>query len=194
MTVLVIDNYDSFTYNLVHYLRELGNNVAVIYNDKFSMETIVTENPSHIIISPGPGRPERAGLIVALIKAYQKRIPILGVCLGHQAIGSAAGAHIIKARNIMHGKTSLIYHEQQGIFANITMPFKAMRYHSLVIDPHSLPADFKIMAWTLNENNDKEDIMAIQHTRDPLFGVQFHPESIATEYGHQILQNFLQCQ
>ncbi len=191
MTVLVIDNYDSFTYNLVHYIRELGRKVSVFYNDQTTIETILAQKPSHIIISPGPGRPEQAGIIISLIGAARKHIPILGVCLGHQAIGSSVGAPIVKGAKIMHGKTSLIHHQQQGLFAEIKLPFSAMRYHSLVIQKDSLPNDFKVTAWTVNADNQPNEIMAIQHSQDPLFGVQFHPESIATEAGHKILENFL---
>ncbi len=189
--LLVLDNYDSFTYNLVHYLRELGQTVAIYPNNRISIEEITAKRPSHIIISPGPGRPEDAGISVPLVRAFCDKIPILGVCLGHQAIAAAFGTRIVNATRILHGKTSLIYHREQSIFSGIAMPFKAMRYHSLIVDAETLPADFMITAWT-NDLPEKTEIMAIQHQYYPLAGVQFHPESIGTEAGHQLLQNFLQ--
>ena len=183
--LLLLDNYDSFTYNLVQYLRELGSEVVVYQHDKISIAEVIAARPSHIIISPGPGRPENAGITVPLIQALCGRIPILGVCLGHQAIAVALGGKVIAAPEIMHGKTSLIHHGGKGIFAGIPQPFTAMRYHSLVIDPATLPAELTVTAWT------NDIIMAVQHRHYPLAGVQFHPESIATEAGHQLLSNFL---
>ncbi len=189
--LLIIDNYDSFTYNLVQYLRELGQEIIVFQNNKITIQQIAERKPSHIIISPGPGRPEVAGISIPLIKAFYAHIPILGVCLGHQAIGAAFGGGIIAAEKIMHGKTSLIYHHQQNLFAGLKQPFTAMRYHSLVIDPKTLSEEFEITAWTQNSSHQLIDIMAIQHRHYRLTGVQFHPESIATEQGHLLLNNFL---
>ena len=189
--LLLIDNYDSFTYNLVQYLRELGFEVMVYHHDKISIAEAVAAKPSHIIISPGPGRPEDAGITLPLIRALCGRIPILGVCLGHQALAAAFGGKIVSASEIMHGKTSLIYHHQQGIFSGIPQPFTAMRYHSLVVDPVTLPNEFIVTARTLNASGMPADIMGIQHRHLPLVGVQFHPESIATQAGHLLLANFL---
>lgn len=191
--LLLIDNYDSFTYNLVQYLRELGYSVAVYPNDRISIAEVIAASPSHIIISPGPGRPEDAGITMPLIKALYAKIPIFGVCLGHQAIVAAFGGKITFAPEIMHGKTSAIHHQAQGIFCGIPQPFQAMRYHSLVIDPATVPENFDVTAWTEDNAGKMLDIMAIQHRYYPLTGVQFHPESIATESGHRLLQNFLQA-
>jgi anthranilate synthase component II len=190
--LLIIDNYDSFTYNLVLYCRELGYQTCVYHNDQITIEQVLAAKPSHIIISPGPGRPETAGITLPLIQTVQGRIPVLGVCLGHQAIAAACGGAITFAPQIMHGKTSLIYHQQQGIFSDLPQPFQAMRYHSLVVDPLALPEDIIVTAWTHNDLGQRADVMAIQHRRYPLTGVQFHPESIATEYGQRLLQNFLE--
>jgi anthranilate synthase/aminodeoxychorismate synthase-like glutamine amidotransferase len=185
--LLLIDNYDSFTYNLVLMLRELsGEMVQVYHNDAISVAQVIQARPSHIVISPGPGRPESAGISLELIKAVSGQIPLLGVCLGHQAIASAFGAHIRFADAVMHGKTSLIHHGGRGIFSGMPQPFTAMRYHSLVIDPASLVDDLVVTAWA-----DTDQIMGIEHRHYPLAGVQFHPESIATEQGHQLLKNFL---
>lgn len=191
--LLLIDNYDSFTYNLAHYLRELGEEVLVVLNDKISLEKISDLKPSHIIISPGPGRPEQAGITIAVIQHFKAKIPMLGVCLGHQAIAAAFGGNIIVAQEIMHGKTSLIKHNNDTIFKDVPQPFTAMRYHSLVIDPASIPSELQITAWTLANQDQKSEIMGIQHCQFPISGVQFHPESIATEHGHQLLKNFLEC-
>ncbi len=189
--LLLIDNYDSFTYNLVQYFRELGYAVKVCQNDKISITQAIALRPSHIILSPGPGRPENAGITIPLIQALRGSVPILGVCLGHQAMVAAFGGKIVAAEEVMHGKTSLIYHQQQSIFKGIPQPFTAMRYHSLVADPATLPAEFTVTAWTNHPSGQLADIMAIQHRDYPLVGVQFHPESIATETGHQLLENFL---
>lgn len=183
--LLVIDNYDSFTYNLVQYFEELGLSVTVHFNDKISIADIQTLNPKKIVISPGPGRPEESGVTIQVIKTFCGKIPLLGVCLGHQAIAQAFGAEIILAKRIMHGKTSLIYHNGEGVFRHLKNPFKATRYHSLVIDPQSLPPTFEITAWT------EDEIMGIRHKDYLLEGVQFHPESVLTEKGHQLLKNFL---
>lgn len=185
--VLVIDNYDSFTYNLVQYFGEIGARLQIYRNDKISVERIKKMTPQKIVISPGPGRPENAGISVDVIKSFFKEIPILGVCLGHQAIGYGFGAKIIQAKKLMHGKTSLIYHKDQGIFKGIKNPFEATRYHSLVIDKKTLPSCLKIIA----ETQDGE-IMGIRHKRFPLFGVQFHPESILTKEGKTLLKNYLE--
>ncbi len=187
MNILMIDNYDSFTYNIVQYLFELGANVNVKRNDEITVEDIKQmEDIDAIVISPGPCTPNEAGISVETIKEFKGKYPILGVCLGHQSIGSAFGAKIIKAKCLMHGKTSKIYHNEKGLFEGIPNPFEAVRYHSLVIDEKTLPEDIEITART----EDKE-IMAIEHKKYPIWGVQFHPESILTGYGHQLLGNFL---
>ena len=184
--ILIIDNYDSFTYNLVQYLGGLGADLKVIRNDKIMVEQIKKLHPQKIVISPGPGRPEDAGVSVAVIKELAGKIPILGVCLGHQAIGYAYGGKIIQAKELMHGKTSKIFHDKKGIFKAIDNPFEATRYHSLVIDRRSVPKCLNVTAWT----KDKE-IMGVQHKEFALWGVQFHPESILTKAGMAILRNFL---
>ncbi len=185
--ILMIDNYDSFTYNLVQYLGALGAQVKVFRNDKITVAKIKKIAPKKIVISPGPGRPEDAGISCEVIKQFAGKIPILGVCLGHQAIGFAYGAKIIIAKKIMHGKTSLIYHNQKDIFQKIPNPFEATRYHSLLVDRKTLPDCLEITAWT-KEN----EIMGLKHKEFPLLGVQFHPESILTKVGKDILQNFLE--
>ena len=184
--ILVIDNYDSFTYNLVQYLGELGAELKVYRNDKITIDQIKKMNPEKIVISPGPGRPEDAGVSVSIIKELGGKTPILGVCLGHQAIGYAFGGKIVQAKELMHGKTSSIYHDKREIFKSIENPFEATRYHSLVIEKKSLPKCLEVTAWT----EDKE-IMGVRHKRFPLWGVQFHPESILTKAGMNILRNFL---
>ncbi len=186
--VLVIDNYDSFTYNLVQYLGALKTKLAVHRNDALTLARIKKMKPEKIVISPGPGRPEDAGISVDVIKEFAEQIPILGVCLGHQAIGYAYGGKIIRAKSLMHGKTSSITHNGEGLFRDVENPFEATRYHSLVIDPKSFPACLEITAWS--KDRDKE-IMALRHKKFPLWGVQFHPESILTQSGKQILANFL---
>ncbi len=185
--ILMIDNYDSFTYNLVQYLGELGEKLKVFRNDKITLRDIKRLKPNKIVISPGPGRPENAGVSVKLIKEFSGKIPILGVCLGHQCIGYCFGARIIQAKRLMHGKISSIYHNKKEIFHGLPNPFQATRYHSLVISPKHLPQDLEIIAW---EKEDKE-IMGIRHKDYPLWGVQFHPESILTKVGKNILTNFL---
>jgi anthranilate synthase/aminodeoxychorismate synthase-like glutamine amidotransferase len=185
--ILMIDNYDSFTYNLVHYLAELGADVQVARNDALSIADIEQMAPSHIVISPGPCTPNEAGISLAVIEAFAGKIPILGVCLGHQAIGQAFGGKIVRAQKLMHGKTSTITHTGEHVFRGLSNPFTATRYHSLVIDRASLPACLKITA----ESEDGE-IMGIAHRSLPVFGVQFHPESILSEFGHLLLQNFLE--
>ncbi len=185
--ILVIDNYDSFTYNLVQYLAELGADVKTCRNDKIFIEEIRKIRPEQIVISPGPGRPENAGISVAVIKEFAGKIPILGVCLGHQAIGFAYGGKIIHAKKLMHGKTSKIYHNKSGIFKSIDNPFEATRYHSLVIERQSLPSCLEITAWTKGDN----EIMGVKHKRYALWGVQFHPESVLTTAGKSLLKNFI---
>lgn len=184
--ILLIDNYDSFTYNLVQYFGELKQNIKVVRNDKISLTQIKKLKPQHIVISPGPCTPKESGLSCEIIKKFVQTIPILGVCLGHQCIGYAFGAKIVQAKTIMHGKTSKIYHRQTSLFKNIPNPFIATRYHSLVIKKGSLPDCFKITAYCKDGT-----IMAIEHRRFPLAGVQFHPESILTKEGKNILKNFL---
>ncbi|MCX8076665.1 MAG: aminodeoxychorismate/anthranilate synthase component II [Aquificaceae bacterium] len=186
MRVLLIDNYDSFTYNLVQYLQILSADVAVRRNDQITLEEIQRTKPEAIVISPGPCTPREAGISVDLIKRFYKEIPILGVCLGHQSIGYAFGASIVRAKNLMHGKTSQISHTGEGIFEGLKNPFTAVRYHSLVIDRSTLPDCLKVTAWS-----DDGEIMGIQHRDYPLFGVQFHPESILSEEGMRLLENFL---
>jgi anthranilate synthase component 2 len=182
----MIDNYDSFTYNLVQYLAEIGQEVKVVRNDKISIEEINKLNPQYIVISPGPCTPNEAGISLELIEAFKGKIPILGVCLGHQSIGQAFGGSIIHAQTIMHGKTSKIFHNNKGVFRGIKDPFVATRYHSLVIEKQTLPNCFDITAWT-----DDNEIMGIKHKELAIEGVQFHPESILSEHGHDLLKNFL---
>lgn len=189
--LLMIDNYDSFTFNLVHYFEALNQSVCVFRNDALTLSDIEKLNPSHIVISPGPGRPENAGITISCIKHFTGKIPLLGVCLGHQAIGQAFGAKIVHAKTIMHGKTSDIYHNNSGVFKNLSNPFKATRYHSLAIDQKTLPNDFEITAWAQEKNNTSREIMGIKHRTLPIEGVQFHPEAILTEHGMRLLNNFL---
>jgi anthranilate synthase/aminodeoxychorismate synthase-like glutamine amidotransferase len=182
----MIDNYDSFTYNLVQYLGELGAKVLVFRNDKITIEGIRKLKPTHIVISPGPGRPEDAGISCGVIKEFCGKVPILGVCLGHQCIGQVFGGKIIRARKLMHGKTSQIYHDKTGIFAGINNPFCATRYHSLVVEKKSFPKDLKVIAHTRDN-----EVMGLKHRKLNVWGVQFHPESIMTESGKKLLGNFL---
>ncbi|MGO9445947.1 MAG: anthranilate synthase component II [Thiobacillaceae bacterium] len=184
--LLMIDNYDSFTYNLVQYFGELGEDVKVVRNDEIDLAGIAKLKPDHIVVSPGPCTPNEAGVSVPLIKEFAGKVPILGVCLGHQSIGQAFGGEIIRAQKLMHGKTSPIYHVGTGVFAGLPSPFTATRYHSLVIARESLPDCLKITAWT-----DDGEIMGVRHHSMIVEGVQFHPESILTEHGHQMLSNFL---
>jgi len=184
--LLMIDNYDSFTYNLVQYFGELGQEVRVYRNDEIALDRIAALKPEHIVISPGPCTPNEAGVSVPLIQAFAGRIPILGVCLGHQSIGQAFGGKIVHAKQLMHGKTSEIYHRNSGVFAGLPSPFTATRYHSLVIERASLPDCLEITAWT-----DDDEIMGVRHKTLAVEGVQFHPESILTEHGHALLENFL---
>lgn len=189
--ILMIDNYDSFTYNIVHYLRELGANVRVFRNDQITLKQIEALAPKQIVISPGPCTPNEAGISLELIHHFAGVLPILGICLGHQSIGQCFGGHIVGAKQIMHGKTSQIYHNNTSVFRGIANPFEATRYHSLVIDPASLPACLSMTAWTETENGEVEEIMGVAHRKYPIHGVQFHPESIMTNVGHQLLKNFI---
>lgn len=190
--LLMIDNYDSFTYNIVQYLAELGQDVEVYRNDEIDLEEIREKGPERIVISPGPCTPNEAGISMDVIRRFGEEIPILGICLGHQSIGQAFGADIVKAKRVMHGKTSSIHHDGEGIFAGLASPFTATRYHSLVIDPGTVPAEFEISAWTVNEQGAMDEVMGVRHKTQDLEGVQFHPESILTQYGHELLANFLQ--
>lgn len=184
--LLMIDNYDSFTYNLVQYFLELGEEVEVYRNDEITLQEIEKKRPGKIVISPGPCTPNEAGISLALIKNFAGRIPILGVCLGHQAIGQACGGKVVKARQVMHGKTSPIYHDQQNLFAGLSQPFEATRYHSLLVERSSLPPELVVSAWTK-----EEEIMGLRHRDYLLEGIQFHPESILTTEGKKLLNNFL---
>ncbi len=184
--ILVIDNYDSFTYNLVHYLAELGAETQVWRNDALSVQDALALAPKAILLSPGPCAPDQAGICLPLLRAAPEDMPVLGVCLGHQSIGQAYGGDVIRAKTLMHGKTSQIHHNNIGIFKDLPNPFTATRYHSLAIKKETLPADLEITAWT-----EDGEIMGVQHKTRPIHGVQFHPESIATEGGHQLLANFL---
>lgn len=189
--LLMIDNYDSFTYNLVQYFGELGVEVQVARNDEISVDEIAQLAPQYLVISPGPCTPHEAGISVASIQAFAGKIPILGVCLGHQSIGQAFGGKIVHASQIMHGKTSDVQHQQQGVFKDLPQPFQATRYHSLVVEQKGLPDCLEVTAWTETENGEMDEIMGLRHKSLPIEGVQFHPESILTEHGHQLLQNFL---
>lgn len=189
--LLMIDNYDSFTYNLVQYFGELSQDVQVFRNDKISVAEIEKLKPKHIVISPGPCTPNEAGISIDVINKFKGQIPILGVCLGHQSIGQAFGGKIVHAHNIMHGKTSDIYHNNTDIFKGFENPYTATRYHSLVIEKESLPDCFEITAWTQTEDGEIDEIMGIKHKELAISGVQFHPESILTSYGHELLSNFL---
>jgi len=189
--LLMIDNYDSFTFNVVQYLAELGEEVVVHRNDEISVGEIEALAPELIVISPGPCTPNEAGVSMAVIEAFKGRIPLLGICLGHQSIGQVFGGSVVKARNVMHGKTSAIHHDGKGVFQGLAAPFTATRYHSLVVDRASLPDCLEITAWTALENGEIDEIMGLRHRDYAIEGVQFHPESILTEHGHDLLNNFL---
>ena len=184
--ILVIDNYDSFTFNLVQMIEALGRNVQVRRNDKIGIRDIEDLSPAAIVISPGPGRPERAGITLDVIRRFAQEIPILGVCLGHQAIATAFGGKVVRAPRIMHGKSSTISHDGEGIFKGVPDPFEAVRYHSLIVDRRYLPSELVMSAWT-----EYGEVMAIRHVRYPTYGVQFHPESILTREGERMLKNFV---
>lgn len=189
--LVMIDNYDSFTYNVVQYFAELGADVKVFRNDEITIEEIEALNPDHLVISPGPCTPNEAGISMAAIKHFAGKLPILGICLGHQSIGQAFGGDIIRAGRVMHGKTSPIHHKDSGVFTGLTEGYNATRYHSLVIDKDTIPDCLEITAWTENEDGSMEEIMGVRHKELAIEGVQFHPESILTEHGHDLLANFL---
>ncbi|MGQ0591885.1 MAG: anthranilate synthase component II [Gammaproteobacteria bacterium] len=189
--LLMIDNYDSFTYNLVQYLGELGADVRVYRNDRIGLAEITALGPEHIVISPGPCTPNEAGISVHVIEHFSGRVPILGVCLGHQAIGQAFGGRVVHAGAVMHGKTSPIHHRGAGVFHGLADPFQATRYHSLVIDREGLPDCLEVTAWTETPQGEVDEIMGVRHRHLRVAGVQFHPESIMTEHGHALLRNFL---
>ena len=189
--ILMIDNYDSFTYNLVQYLGELGADVRVERNDAVTVDDIEAMAPERIVISPGPCTPNEAGVSLELVERFAGRIPILGVCLGHQAIGQAFGGRVERARNVMHGKTSMIRHTGDGVFGGLPDPFEATRYHSLIVARDGLPDCLELTAWTETEDGELDEIMGFRHRDLPVEGVQFHPESILTQHGHDLLRNFL---
>ena len=188
--ILVIDNYDSFTYNLVQYLGELGADPLVVRNDAATVDEILELKPDAVVISPGPGVPARAAISIPLVRASAGRVPVLGVCLGHQVIGEAFGGKVVRADRLMHGKTSPVAHTADSVFRGLPSPIKAMRYHSLLLEPASLPGVLSITAWT-DDRTPKEEIMGLRHESLPVFGVQFHPESIGTEAGKLVIKNFL---
>ena len=191
--ILMIDNYDSFTYNIVQYIRELGGIVSVYRNDEIGVDDVRNLSPERIVVSPGPCTPSEAGISMDFINEFCGDIPILGICLGHQSIGQILGGKVVRAANVMHGKTSLIHHTGEGLFSRLKNPFVATRYHSLVLDQESLPDSLSVTAWTLTPEGDRDEIMGIQHKLHSVYGVQFHPESIMTENGHALLKNFLEC-
>lgn len=190
--LVMIDNYDSFTYNLVQYFGELGMEIMVYRNDEISVQELAASRPSHIVISPGPCTPKEAGISVETIRYFAGKVPVLGVCLGHQSIGEAFGGETVRAARVMHGKLSDIHHDGKGVFKGLESPFEATRYHSLVISQDSLPDCLEVTAWTLDQAGKREEIMGVRHKEFPVEGVQFHPESILTEHGHAMLRNFLQ--
>lgn len=189
--ILMIDNYDSFTFNVVQYLLELGADVTVKRNDEIGIADIEAMQPQKIVISPGPCTPNEAGVSLDTVAYFAGKIPLLGICLGHQSIGQSFGGDIVRAKAVMHGKTSMIYHNGSGVFAELANPFEATRYHSLVVAPQTLPDCLEVTAWT-EENGEVDAIMGFRHREFDVEGVQFHPESILTEHGHQLLNNFLQ--
>jgi anthranilate synthase component 2 len=189
--LLMLDNYDSFTYNLVQYFGELGQQVEVVRNDALDVAGIAALRPAHIVISPGPCTPDQAGVSLELLSKLSGQVPILGVCLGHQSIGQAFGGKVVRAKTIMHGKTSQVHHEGKGVFAGLPSPFEATRYHSLVVEKESLPDCLEVTAWTLDAQGGFDEIMGLRHKSLPVEGVQFHPESILTQHGHDLLRNFL---
>lgn len=189
--LLMIDNYDSFTYNVVQYLGELGADVQVYRNDEITIEEIEALNPTQLVISPGPCTPNEAGISVAAIKHFAGKLPILGICLGHQSIGQAFGGDIVRAKQVMHGKLSPVHHEDKGVFAGLNNPVEVTRYHSLVIDQKTLPDCLEVTSWTQDDEGNIDEIMGVRHKELDIEGVQFHPESILTEQGHELLANFL---
>jgi anthranilate synthase component 2 len=190
-SILMIDNYDSFTYNLVQYFGELGQDVKVVRNDALTVDDIAALKPDRIVISPGPCTPNEAGVSLEVITRLAGQVPILGVCLGHQSLGQAFGGEVVRARRIMHGKTSPIRHGGQGVFSGLPDPFEATRYHSLVVRRETLPDCLEVTAWTENDDGSMDEIMGLRHRSLPVEGVQFHPESILTQHGHDLLRNFL---
>ena len=190
--LLMLDNYDSFTFNLVQYLQELGAEVQVVRNDALSVAQIAALKPSKIVISPGPCTPNEAGVSLEVLRELGPQIPIFGVCLGYQALGQVYGGHVIRAGRIMHGKTSPIVHQGKGVFAGLPSPFEATRYHSLVVEKTSVPDCLEVTAWTENDDGTVEELMGLRHREFPVEGVQFHPESILTQHGHAMLKNFLE--
>lgn len=190
--LLMIDNYDSFTYNVVQYLGELGADVQVLRNDEIQCDDVAALAPKHIVISPGPCTPNEAGISLEVIERFSGVTPLLGICLGHQSIGQAFGGKVVRAREVMHGKTSLVYHNGTGVFSGIESPFSATRYHSLVVEKESLPECFEVTAWTQHDDGSFDEIMGLRHKELAVEGVQFHPESILTNFGHELLDNFLQ--
>ena len=191
--IVMIDNYDSFTYNLVQYFGELGAEVAVHRNDQITVGQVAALNPSHIILSPGPCTPNEAGICLELIDKLKGRFPILGVCLGHQSIGQAFGGTVKRAREVMHGKVSPVHHNGLGVFRGLPSPYAATRYHSLIVEKADLPACLEITAWTQHADGSRDEIMGMRHKTLPIEGVQFHPESILTEHGHALLRNFIEA-
>ncbi|MBT5292541.1 MAG: aminodeoxychorismate/anthranilate synthase component II [Cellvibrionales bacterium] len=191
--LLMVDNYDSFTYNVVQYLGELGADVKVVRNDEISCDEIEALAPEKIVISPGPCTPNEAGISLELVERFAGKIPLLGICLGHQSIGQSFGGKVVRAREVMHGKTSPIYHNGTGVFAGLTNPYQATRYHSLVVERKTLPECFEITAWTQHEDGSMDEIMGLRHKTLAVEGVQFHPESILTEFGYELLDNFLKA-
>ncbi len=189
--IVIIDNYDSFTYNLAQYIGELGAEVQVYRNDEITIEQIEALKPDHLVVSPGPCTPNEAGISVAAIEHFAGKLPILGICLGHQSIAQAFGGNIVRAGAVMHGKVSPVYHHDLGVFKGLANPFDATRYHSLVIEQSSLPACLEVTAWTQTPDGDVEEIMGVRHRTLDIEGVQFHPESILTQHGHDMLKNFL---
>jgi len=192
--LLMIDNYDSFTYNVVQYLGELGADVKVVRNDELTVAEIEALNPERIVVSPGPCTPNEAGVSVPVLKRFAGKLPILGICLGHQSIGQAFGGDVVRARQVMHGKTSPVYHEGLGVFAGLNNPLTVTRYHSLVISRDTLPGCLELTAWTQHEDGSVDEIMGVRHREYMIEGVQFHPESILSEQGHEMLANFLKQQ
>jgi len=190
--VLMIDNYDSFTYNLVQYFGELGEDVRVVRNDDMTLAALRTLEPEAIVISPGPCTPNEAGISLEIIEQLSGSVPIFGVCLGHQSIGQAFGGKVVRAREIMHGKTSMIHHDGKGVFRGVPNPFEATRYHSLIVEKSSLPECLEVSAWTVDANGAPDEIMGLRHKSLAVEGVQFHPESILTQHGHALLRNFLE--
>ncbi|ACR13380.1 anthranilate synthase component II [Teredinibacter turnerae] len=192
--LLMIDNYDSFTYNVVQYLGELKADVHVVRNDELSLDEIIARKPERIVVSPGPCTPTEAGVSVEVVQHFAGKIPVFGICLGHQSIGQAFGGNIVRAREVMHGKTSPIHHKGVGVFKDLTTPYLATRYHSLVIDKNTLPDCLEVTAWTETEDGQLDEIMGVRHKDFAVEGVQFHPESILSEHGHQLLENFLRVE